>query len=207
MKWTSMVTASIAASVVVTVAAVGSASAASSGIATHLLRAGEQTGFHVSSKVSRIPTISAYVTWSGDKGAAAKADRKLLKETGFVDAAAEHLAGSGGKQGFSIVGSFSRSDGPAEARNALFASAVSSQRETGTTLTRFRIPGVPTARGVTAISSDGVATANVYWTEGRCTLGSGLYLPDAGSMTPTQVDAPVVHGIRTQLRRSDGHCS
>ena len=70
----------------------------------------------------------------------------------------------------------------------------------------FKVPGIPSAMGMTATYADGEATANAYWVEGRCMLGSGLYLPARGSASRAKIAAPVIAGIKSQHAREGGKC-
>jgi hypothetical protein len=174
--------------------------------ATYLLRSGEQPGFHVKGQVQITPTIAAYVKLAELKGKAAAAATKLLNTAGYAGGADEGLGGAKGLQGFSVVETFSQAAGPALVRNFLINQAVGNQKGGGTKEYRFSVPGVSSARGVTAVDGK-IATANVYWTEGSCELGSGLYLPKGGKLSAKAIAAPVIAGVKAQHRRTHGGCS
>jgi hypothetical protein len=197
------VTAGIAAT---SLAGLGGVALAGETVARYLLRSGEQPGFHVAGRPVVAPTVAASVRDLHMTGPQATTFARLLTGAGFAGGAQERLAGPGGQQGFALVATFTRASGPATVRNYLIATAYHDNAGGHIRLVRFRVPGVPSARGVTA--SDGaVATANAYWTEGRCVFGSGLYLPSAAGRTPAAIAAPVITGIRSQRARTHGHCA
>jgi hypothetical protein len=188
----------------------GVASAAGDPFSGYLLHSGEQTGYKVAKPPAVAPTVAAYVKLSGLTGAAAKAETSLLTRAGFVGGAQEPLSDSGGRAGFSLVGTFVKPGGPKLVRDSFYSSALTSQKaEKLTKVTTFRIPGVASARGVTAITTAKrglIATANIYWTEGACALGSGLLLPGADGLSTKAIDAPAIAGVKAQVKRTKGKC-
>jgi hypothetical protein len=195
-----VLTAAIAAS---SLAALGGIALAAIGISTYLLRSGEQTGFTVTGRPLVARTVAASVRDLQLKGRQAKTFTQLLTAGGFTGDAEEHLVASGGRQGFSLVAAFHRPGGPARVRDYLLGNA---ERDQSGRVTRFAIPGVPSARGVTAV--EGVlATSNVYWTEGRCVFGSGLFLPRASGLSVAAINAPVIAGLRAQRARTHRRCA
>lgn len=175
-------------------------------LSSYLLRDGQQPGFHVSGRRRSAPTVAAYVRSLGlTSKRAARAVTKLLTDAGYSGGVTEPLSGALGEKGFSLVNTFTKASGPAAGRTFLYDNALAVQKGEGT-VTTFRVPGLRSARGVTAIDA-GNATSNVYWIEGSCVLGSGLYLRDATNMTAAQVNAPVIKGIRSQHARMHGRCS
>jgi hypothetical protein len=179
---------------------------AATGFTRFLLRSGEQPGFKVDGRPAVAKTIASYLKESGLKGKQAAAQTKLLTAAGFTGGAQEQLSGPGGLQGFSLVGTFSKRTGATAVKQNLLTTAISQQKGGGTKEYRFKVPGVPSAGGVTAITGK-VATANVYWTEGGCAFGSGLYLPNGGSMTTAAIAKPVIAGVQSLHQRTHGNCS
>jgi hypothetical protein len=196
-------TAGIAA---LSLAVMGGVAVAGDTVSGHLLRSGEQTGFRVSGRPLFAPTVAAAIRDLHMTGKPAKAYARVLTRAGFRGGSQEQLAGRSGAQGFALVAALASASGPANVRNYLITVAYDDNSGGHSRLTRFRVPGVPSARGLTAFAGT-VATSNVYWTEGRCVLGSGLYLPDAAQLTPAAVNAPVIAGVRSQRARTHGHCS
>ena len=122
-----------------------------------------------------------------------------LEKAGFVAAADEQLRASHGRQGFSLVMEFGGSAGARAAVAVLFKNAVLGQQ--GAKLEYFKVKGVAGTHGVTAVTRT-VSTANVYWTEGRCTFGSGDYVPKRASA----VSKPVIRGVLALQARTKGTC-
>lgn len=196
-------TAGIAA---VSLAAIGGVAVAGGAISRYLLRSGQQPGFRVSGQPLVARSVAASIRDLHMTGAQARAFTRVLTRAGFAGGAQEQLAGRGGRQGFSLVATFARASGPAAVRNYLIANASNDNRRGHLRLIAFAVPGVPSARGVTA--SDGtVATSNAYWTEGRCVFGSALYLPSAARLGTAAINAPVIAGIRSQRAATRGRCS
>jgi hypothetical protein len=183
----------------------GVALAAAPSLQSFLLRSNEQPGFTVIKHTRGTqPTAAAYAKWSGVSPADQKAYAEKLKKTGFVQAAGEQLEGKhGARQGFSLVVEFKTAKGAAALAKSLYKKAVSGQ--SGAKLKKFTVPGVSTAQGITATEKP-VATANVYWTEGRCAFGSGLFLPHGSGLSSKQIASRVIAGVESQHRRTDGRC-
>jgi hypothetical protein len=196
-------TAGIAAA---SLATIGGVAVAADTVSRYLLRSGQQPGFRVLGRPVFAPTVSASVRDLHMQGRQATAFGRLLTAAGFAGGAQEHLVGPGGRQGFSLVAIVARASGPAAVRNYLINNADHDNAGAHTRLIRFRVPGLPSARGVTAFAGT-VATSNVYWTEGRCVFGSGLFLPSAAKLTTAAVNAPVIAGIRSQRARTHGRCA
>jgi hypothetical protein len=196
-------TAGIAASWLATT---GGVALARDTVSRYLLRSGQQPGFRVSGRPVFAPTVSASIRDLHMRGRQATAFARLLTRAGFAGGAQEQLVGQGGRQGFSLVTTLARASGPAAVRNYLITNAYQDNTSAHGRLIRFRVPGMPSARGVTAFDGT-VATSNAYWIEGRCVLGSGLFLPSADKLTTAAVNAPVIAGIRAQWARTHGHCS
>lgn len=184
-------------------ATLGGVALAATGISHYLLHTGEQPGFTVTGRPLVARTVAASVRDLQLKGRQAKTVTELLTRGGFAGSAQEHLVASGGRQGFSLVAALHRTGGPSRVRDYLLANAVKDQSGR---VTRFAVRGVPSARGVTAV--DGVlATSNVYWTEGRCVFGSGLFLPVATGRSVAEINAPVIAGLKAQRARTHGRCA
>jgi len=109
-----------------------------------------------------------------------------------VQAAGEQLEGKhGARQGFSLVGRVQDPKGAAALAKSLYKKAVSGQ--SGAKLKKFTVRVLSTAQGITATEKP-VATANVYWTEGRCAFGSGLFLPHGSGLSSKQIALRVIAG-------------
>jgi len=172
----------------------------------YLLRGREQTGFRVSGSPQVAPTAVAYVREHQLTGATARTVKRLLTGYGFTGSAQEQLVGAGGRQGFSLVATFSRKSGPVAASNYLYTAVYDAEYDEHAHVRRFLASGVATLRGVLAVEGR-VATVNVYWTEGRCALGSGAYFPAGARLSTAGAEAPVVAGVRAQRARMRGRCT
>lgn len=177
----------------------GGALAAAGGLTGFLLRSGEQTGFHLHGRPVTQTTITAFVNFGGGTRKERQTETAQLTKEGFVLASNEQLSASGGRAGFSLAMEFTSPTGASAAAGDLLKTAIQGQK--GSKLSRFRVKGVPSARGVLARGGT-VDTANVYWTEGSCAFGSGDYIPSgAGPVT-----APVITGAQKLNRRTRGTC-
>ncbi len=193
-----------AVSLILALAMAAVALAAGPGLSSHLLRAGEQPGYSVTKGTHRTQhSVAAFLSFSGSGGKSQAAYARELKADRFKEATEEQLHGSQGRQGFSLVMLLGTASGAKRAAATLLAHAAHSQL--GTSVSYFRVTGVPTARGVQA--GDGrFATANAYWTLGRCALGSGLLLQHARKLSRAAIAQPVIAGIRAQHAHLHGRC-
>ncbi len=184
---------------VATVGAGAGLALAAGGLRALLLRSGEQTGFRVVGHDSRWTTAARFVKDGGEKGKQAQRDTRALKAAGFKRAISEQLAGSAGAQGFSLVVQLGSRAGATKLARTL---ALRASKQGRGKLTRFKVPGVPSARGYAWVSAKGKpSVANVYWTIRRCTLGSGDYLPLG--QAPAK---PVIAGVRALVHRVGHVC-
>jgi hypothetical protein len=188
-----------AAALVLAVMTAGAAAATSIGLTGFLLGSGEQTAFRVSGHPATQSTVKAFVNGAGGTKKEKQIEAAQLEKAGFVAAADEQLRASHGRQGFSLVMEFGGSAGARAAVAVLFKNAVLGQQ--GAKLAYFKVKGVAGTHGVTAVTRT-VSTANVYWTEGRCTFGSGDYVPKRASA----VSKPVIRGVLALQARTKGTC-
>ena len=127
---------------------------------------------------------------------------KTLKHAGFIKAVEETDNGSGNREGFSSVLEFKSAAG-AKTVATLFLHLAETGQAGQASTTAFTVPGVASAGGVTAVGSSG-ASANAYWSAGRCAFGSGLF--DANAASASSAAAPVVAGIKAQFARVGTSC-
>ena len=177
-----------------------SALAAGVGLTGFLLRSGEQTGYPVTGKRATQNSIEAYVNYGGGSKKQKRAETAELKKAGFLEAADEQLRASHGREAFSLVMEFSSSAGAQTIAAGLLSNAIKLQGKSAK-LSRFTIPGVPSAAGVVA-KAGRVATANVYWTAGDCAFGSGDYVPKHAG----PVSTPVIAGVKALDKRIYDSC-
>lgn len=203
-RWRPRALAALALIAAVLSVAVISATAQASGgrIARFLLRADEQPGFTRFGGPTVVTSLRTFLrTLYVDHGRRFRADLRRLRAEGFSGAAHELLQADNGRSGFSLVIELAT---PAAARaetRILLSRAYRNNH--GAAFTAFRVPGVPSARGVRALGGPQPGgTANVYWVEGRCAFGSGDYVPLAGS----PLSRPVIAGAQALARRTGGHC-
>jgi hypothetical protein len=176
--------------------------AASLPLTYFLLHSGDQPGFSVSGTPR---TVTSPVTFmqGGASASQLSSSVTILNRSGFVQAAEEHTKGSGG-QGFSIVAEFKTAAGARAGAALLFDLA---QQSKGPKQRVFTIPGFANARGLTQVGTVRAGpSANVYWFDGRCALGSGLLSKSGTHKTARQVARPVVLGIKKQLIRFGSSC-
>ncbi len=184
---------------VATIGAGAGVALAAGDLKAFLLRSGEQTGFRVVGHDTTWTTAAGFVKDGGEKGKAARRDTKALKAAGFKRAINEQLAGSGGAQGFSLVVQLGSRAGATRLARTL---ALRASKQAPGKLSRFKVPGVRSARGYAWVGPKGKpSVANVYWTIRRCTLGSGDYLPRGES--PAK---PLIAGVKALLRRLGHVC-
>jgi hypothetical protein len=196
------VLAAVAATALMVAAGVAVAAAS---LAPDLLRSGEQPGYHVTGHVTVERTVAAVLRQLGATGKQAQADAKQLRAVGFAGAAFERLTGSGGKA-FSEVIAFTNHRGASETAASRASTVYLGQKARGATVSRFRIPGVRSARGVT-VTRGKKAGSVVYWTAGDCSLGSGVDFLSSGTVGKAAVDAAaVIAGVKSQHARIGGHC-
>lgn len=196
----------VAVVIAAAVAVMSAAAMAAEAYTGYLLRGGEQTGFRVSGSPEVAPTVAAYLRDHQLTGTAARTVKRLLTGYGFAGSAQEQLLGPGGRQGFSLVATFPTTSGPGALRNDLYASVYDAEYDGHARLRRVEVSAIPTLRGVLAVEGE-VATVNVYWTLGRCTLGSGAYFPLGARLSAAQTEAPVIAGVRAQRSRLRGRCT
>ncbi len=190
--------------VLVALCACGAAIAASPSLSSFLLRSHEQPGYVITRGTHKTQrSAAAYAKWAGVSSADQNAYAERLKKAGFVKATDEQLHGRKSRQGFSLVVVFKHHAGAKELAGILIKNAYSEQQ--GAKLRSFKVPGVSSARGVTATEKPD-ATANVYWTEGRCTFGSGLLLPHGYTLSSKRIAAAAVAGVKSQHARTHGKC-
>jgi hypothetical protein len=154
-----------------------------------LVRSGEEPGFTPRSpQISR--SVNAWVT--GEPPELRTADIQRYKAEGFVAAALEHTAPSGGGDGVSNVIEFATSTGARQEMTHVLQAVGGA--------TKFTVAGVPTARGATA-HNPGETDTNLVWVQGRCTLLIGESIPN--STAPT---GPLSAAARAVYRRTGGTC-
>jgi hypothetical protein len=194
----------------VSLGAAGIASASSgqdAGLKVLLVRAGEMPGFHPSGQAHVFRSVAQDV--AHDPSALRKADAAHLRKDGFVAEIIQPQQSSpstraGGTSGMTELSS------PAAARSyARFTFSVvahpgpvagTSQQQR---FVRFKVPGVPGARGVAEISRQTSGTdANVQWVEGRCLVQVG----DA-TVTRKPLTVPLVAAAQAVYGRTHGSCA
>ena len=187
----------VAVVALVTVVA-AAALAASTSLTPFLPRAAEVPGYRVTSRV----TAGSVRAWLANGGVPRQVVQRLgveLTRAGFVRAAGVTLAGSKGRRGVAAVKELrSRADARAIAGDLL---AIATRAQTGKPKP-VAVTGVPGARGVYAIAGNGAASANVYWTEGRCELGVADYVPKGAGPAV----GPLLTEIRAIYGRTHGTC-
>lgn len=191
----------IATSLALATTAAAALGATSSGLAGFLLRSGEQTGFRVHGAPRTQTSVQAFVSFAGGSTKAKQTETAVLEKAGFVAASEEQLRASHGRQAFSLVMEFTSSASARAAVAYLIKSAAQGQKAKGTKIATYRVKGVPSARGVTAVNRT-VSTANNYWTEGRCAFGSGDYI----TKRTDPLSGPVISGVQALYRRTKGVC-
>jgi hypothetical protein len=191
----------LAATAIIVVAAAGAALAVvTRSLSSFLLSSHEQTAYSVSGHPSTQSSTKAFVNYGGGSKKAKETETAELTKAGFIAAADEQLQASHGRQGFSLVMEFTSAAGARTAAVYLFKNAISEQGK-GAKLTRFKVKGVSSAKGVIAHGA-GASTSNVYWSDGQCAFGSGDYVPkQAGAL-----DKPVISGVQSLHKRVKGAC-
>jgi hypothetical protein len=182
------------AAVAVLGTSVGAAAAASSGLSAFLLRGGEQPRFVIVNKRIVARTAKQFIAQSGETGQQATRDIAALKQAGFVRSVNEPLGGPRGQGGFSLVVEMKNAKGAAAlARTLAVRAGVQGQG----TYHKLKVAGVPSAAGWGFIAPGRkFSIANIYWTSGRCVLGSGDYNPSGRAPAP-----PVIAGVKAQHHR------
>jgi hypothetical protein len=170
-----------------------------------LPRSGEMPGFKPSSPIYRQTTI-AQVVYS-DPRAVRKSDSSHLRRAGFIASAYQQQAGDGGgRNGLAAYFQFHTPAGARRYLNFYFAgnsqpgpwNESASQARFG----RFRIRGVPGARGSTQVARHKKgAAANLLWIEGRCVILVGDHVPVRAPDTH-----PLIAAAQAIYRRTRGAC-
>jgi hypothetical protein len=169
-------------------------------LSSFLLSSHEQTGYSVSGHPAIQSSTKAFVSYGGGSTKTKETETAELTKAGFIAAADEQLRASHGRQGFSLVMEFTSAAGAQSAATNLFKNAIAQQGK-GAKLIRFKVKGVPGAKGVIAVGA-GASTSNVYWADGQCAFGSGDYVPkQAGAL-----DKPVITGVQSVHQRVKGAC-
>ena len=167
------------------------ASAVSRDLARYLVRADEEPGFR---PTVRRPVVSSAKAWvRGMPAAVAAATIKRYAVEGFVAATGERMKGADGAEGIDLVNEFKSHAGAMREMTWLIHWAHPTRR--------FAVNGVPSAAGTIQVLAS-TSAANVYWVQGRCTLGIGDYLPH--SVHP--LTSPLIKAAQTLYRRTGGSC-
>lgn len=170
-------------------------------LATFLLSSGQQPGYTVNGRATIYATVASLISGYGLTGNEETTYEKDLNDAGFELSEGESLSGSG--EGFSNVTEFTTAAGAKAWTDDAFR--LSKSKQGSATILLFRVPGVGDARAFIARGNP-VATANAYWTDGRCSFGSGLYLPNGANETTAEIAAPVIKGIEAQHARTGNAC-
>jgi hypothetical protein len=158
-------------------------------VAALLVRPGEMPGFTFDGP----RTVSTQV----NEFAPTPKDAARFRADGFADGATQQLRGPSGAVGISVGFVFAT---PSAAQRELLRSLAESLASQGSArITRFSIPGVPTARGFSATTGSQRAT-NVVFRSGRCMLLIG----DIGKQSG--LPATVKAAVRAVYRRVAGRC-
>jgi hypothetical protein len=191
----------VAAAVVA--ACVGGVALAAVSLSRFTARLGEETGFSPQGTPHVYRTARSWLASGGETGRRLTTDAARLNGEGFVAALVQHMtyvAAPSAGGGISLVlelGSRKSADAelPVQLRQDIAGQGV------GATIRRFKIPGVPSARGFTVVISlmPGSA-ANALFTEGRCLLLVGDAVPTGNPATPVKA------GVTAIFRRTHGRC-
>jgi hypothetical protein len=160
--------------------------AQSAAMTPYLARAGEVTGY---SPKGAPKFVSSAATWADTS-----AQAKRLEGEGFQAVLQENTAAVDGQSGTSWV-ELLASHAAALSEVAAQAKADVAALEPGP-ITRFDVPGVPTAQGAAARSTKGGA-ANVAFVEGSCVLLVGIQAASGANPSP-----PVIAGARKLYDRT-----
>jgi hypothetical protein len=170
-----------------------------------LPRSGEMPGFKPSSPIYRQTTI-AQVVYS-DPRAVRKSDSSQLRRAGFVASAYQEQAADGvRRRGLAAYFQFHTTAGARRYFKFYFHGNAhpgpwnepASQARFG----RFRIRGVPGAKGSTQVARHkNGAAANLLWIEGRCVILVGDYVP-----VRTPDTHPLIAAAQAIYKRTRGAC-
>ena len=193
----------VAFSVLLTASLSPSGGAANRALVRLLLRSGEQPGYSVSGKTTTSATAASFIATSGVTGKQKASFTTELKGAGFIVATGEQLSAPGEVTGFSLVLEFQDAAGASEWVSDELRLIRDIQGPS--TILSFKVPGIGSAKGVLSLNEP-VATVNAFWSDDRCVLGAGVYLPNATGYTPAGIEKPVIQGIKAQSRRIGVRC-
>lgn len=157
-----------------------------------LLGPNEEPGLGPQGKPEIISTAGEVFEGSAD-------DEKRLREEGFEVFVVQMLEGESNAlhAGVTNVMLFATAEGAN--RELLYMDSRVEQDFGGSAVERFSVPGVPSAKGVTAREPGGQNVGNVSWIQGRCLLALGY-----------QGEDPLVERVRAAVKaiyeRTAGGC-
>jgi hypothetical protein len=168
-----------------------------------IVKRGEETGFRPQGKPHLFRTARSWLAYGGDTGAQLATDTARLRLEGFVQALVQNLSDDNGTPdnsgGLSLVVRLG-SPGAAKAEQGVeLAQDIAGQGLAR--IHRFKVAGVPHARGFTVIIPGAPGSAaNAMFTEGSCLLLLGDAIPG------TNPAPPVEAGVKAIYRRTNGRC-
>ncbi len=165
-----------------------------------LLLPNEEPGWAPTGKPETISSISAFVEDEEDSAAA----EKRLREEGFEAFVVQPLEGVRETAGVTNVMLFTTAEGANRELQHFAGPQLEQELAEGTIklIERFTVPGVPSARGFTASTSDDEHdVGNVVWSQGRCVLVLGNEVHRGEPLVE-----PLRTGVKAIYERTDGSC-